>query len=115
MLPAFKLSKRHILNTLMQSTAHALHVSMSHCLCLILGCISAPPPACYPGTTSTSLFGSGLQGKHHKLTKSMFPDAESDILPLERCMRILPHHSDTGGFFIAVFEKVAKYPQPVPK
>ncbi len=45
----------------------------------------------------------------------MFPDAESDKLPLERCMRILPHHSDTGGFFIAVFQKVAKYPQPVPK
>lgn len=26
-------------------------------------------------------------------------------------MRILPHHDDTGGFFIAVFEKVAKYPE----
>ena len=25
-------------------------------------------------------------------------------------MRILPHHDDTGGFFVAVFEKVAKYP-----
>ncbi|DBB17237.1 hypothetical protein WJX82_009382 [Trebouxia sp. C0006] len=55
------------------------------------------------------------QNGPHKLTKSMFPDAESDKLPLERCMRILPHHSDTGGFFIAVFQKVAKYPQPVPK
>lgn len=55
------------------------------------------------------------QNGPHKLTKSMFPDAESDKLPLEQCMRILPHHSDTGGFFIAVFEKVAKYPQPVPK
>lgn len=55
------------------------------------------------------------QNKAYKLTKSMFPDAEADKLPLERCMRILPHHSDTGGFFIAVFEKVAKYPQPVPR
>eukprot|EP00913_Durusdinium_trenchii_P018639 g17516.t1 len=25
------------------------------------------------------------------------------------CLRILPHHNDTGGFFIAVFEKVAAY------
>ncbi|DBA68056.1 TPA: hypothetical protein ACH3X2_014076 [Trebouxia sp. C0005] len=55
------------------------------------------------------------QNGPHKLTKSMFPDAQSDELPLERCMRILPHHSDTGGFFIAVFEKMAKYPQPAPK
>ena len=54
-----------------------------------------------------------LQHGPHKLTKSMFPDAASDALPLERCIRILPHHSDTGGFFVAVFEKVAKYPQHV--
>ena len=40
----------------------------------------------------------------------MFPDAQSDVFPLERCMRILPHHADTGGFFIAVFEKVGAYP-----
>lgn len=39
----------------------------------------------------------------------MFPDAQSDTFPLERCMRILPHHDDTGGFFVAVFEKVARY------
>ena len=24
----------------------------------------------------------------------------------QRCMRFLPHHSDTGGFFVAVLEKV---------
>lgn len=29
---------------------------------------------------------------------------------MERCMHILPHHHDTGGFFVAVFTKVAKYP-----
>jgi tRNA (cytosine34-C5)-methyltransferase len=23
----------------------------------------------------------------------------------ERCMRILPHHQDTGGFFVAVLQK----------
>ena len=56
-----------------------------------------------------------LQNKAQKLTRSMFPDADSDSMPLERCMRILPHHSDTGGFFIAVLEKVAKYPAPLLK
>jgi hypothetical protein len=25
-------------------------------------------------------------------------------------MRVLPHHDDTGGFFIAVFEKMAEMP-----
>ena len=23
----------------------------------------------------------------------------------DRCMRILPHHQDTGGFFVAVLQK----------
>ena len=41
------------------------------------------------------------------MDRTMFPDAASDALPLERCMRVLPHHSDTGGFFIAVLRKVA--------
>ncbi|KAI5067305.1 hypothetical protein GOP47_0017833 [Adiantum capillus-veneris] len=32
---------------------------------------------------------------------------EIALLPLERCLRILPHDQDTGGFFVAVFRKVA--------
>ncbi|KAL3143427.1 hypothetical protein ABBQ38_002248 [Trebouxia sp. C0009 RCD-2024] len=55
------------------------------------------------------------ENKAQKLTRSMFPNADTASLPLERCMRILPHHSDTGGFFIAVLEKVGKFPQPVAK
>lgn len=35
----------------------------------------------------------------------MFPDEASKAFPMERCMRVLPHHSDTGGFFIAVLQK----------
>ena len=35
----------------------------------------------------------------------MFADEQSARFPLERCMRVLPHHGDTGGFFIAVFRK----------
>lgn len=42
----------------------------------------------------------------HKLSPTMFPSPERSALPLERCMRFLPHHNDTGGFFVAVFEKV---------
>jgi hypothetical protein len=34
-------------------------------------------------------------------------DVEFATLPLERCLRILPHDQDTGGFFIAVFRKVS--------
>ena len=29
-------------------------------------------------------------------------------LNLERCIRVMPHHQDTGGFFIAVIRKVLK-------
>ncbi|XP_011690842.1 PREDICTED: tRNA (cytosine(34)-C(5))-methyltransferase [Wasmannia auropunctata] len=39
------------------------------------------------------------------------PDAnEATKFHLERCMRILPHHQDTGGFFVAVLEKVKSLP-----
>ncbi|CAN0334315.1 unnamed protein product, partial [Discosporangium mesarthrocarpum] len=42
-----------------------------------------------------------------RIRPSLFPPAE-DVgrsLHLERCMRVLPHHQDTGGFFVAVLEK----------
>lgn len=42
----------------------------------------------------------------HKLSRTMFSDEETKKLPLERCLRLLPHHQDTGGFFVAVFQKV---------
>ena len=41
-----------------------------------------------------------------KLCETMFSDEETKKLPLERCLRLLPHHQDTGGFFVAVFQKV---------
>ena len=31
-------------------------------------------------------------------------------LPLERCVRIVPHDQNTGGFFIAVLHKVSSLP-----
>ncbi|KOX72241.1 tRNA (cytosine(34)-C(5))-methyltransferase [Melipona quadrifasciata] len=42
----------------------------------------------------------------------MFPPRPEDAAKFhfERCMRILPHHQDTGGFFVAVLEKVDHLP-----
>lgn len=42
----------------------------------------------------------------------MFPPKPEDAAKFhfERCMRILPHHQDTGGFFVAVLEKVNHLP-----
>ncbi|KAF5200787.1 Ribosomal rna small subunit methyltransferase f [Thalictrum thalictroides] len=37
-------------------------------------------------------------------------DAEVSCLPLERCMRIVPHDQNTGAFFIAVIQKVSSLP-----
>ena len=48
---------------------------------------------------------------HAKLTKSMFSEGDISALHLERCMRLLPHHGDTGGFFVAVLQKVAELPK----
>ncbi|RCH86349.1 hypothetical protein CU098_004063 [Rhizopus stolonifer] len=44
--------------------------------------------------------------KKHPL--STFPPTEEEAkeMHLERCLRIYPHQQDTGGFFVAVFEKV---------
>ncbi|KAI8330569.1 S-adenosyl-L-methionine-dependent methyltransferase [Chlamydoabsidia padenii] len=41
-----------------------------------------------------------------KFPKSAFPPENADSLHLERCLRIYPHDQNTGGFFVAVFEKV---------
>ncbi|XP_073962751.1 tRNA (cytosine(34)-C(5))-methyltransferase Nsun2 [Choristoneura fumiferana] len=42
----------------------------------------------------------------------MFPPKPEDLdkYHLDRCIRILPHHQDTGGFFVAVLEKTALLP-----
>ncbi|KAJ1680129.1 tRNA (cytosine-5-)-methyltransferase ncl1 [Spiromyces aspiralis] len=41
-----------------------------------------------------------------KYTESLFAPANSEELGLEKCLRIYPHQQNTGGFFVAVFEKV---------
>ena len=35
----------------------------------------------------------------------MFPSPEVDSLNIQRCLRILPHQQDTGGFFVCVLTK----------
>lgn len=41
---------------------------------------------------------------------SDFLEEEASTLPLERCMRIMPHDQNTGAFFIAVFHKLSPLP-----
>jgi len=49
-------------------------------------------------------------GPQFPLTKeTMFPPQGADEMNLNYCMRLLPHHADTGGFFVAVLEKVKNY------
>jgi hypothetical protein len=45
-----------------------------------------------------------------RLTASMFASSMSAdaIGQLHHCVRVLPHHMDTSGFFLAVFERVPK-------
>ncbi|KAI9494607.1 S-adenosyl-L-methionine-dependent methyltransferase [Zychaea mexicana] len=41
-----------------------------------------------------------------KFPKSVFPPDNAEALHLDRCLRIYPHLQNTGGFFVAVFDKV---------
>ncbi|XP_076016043.1 RNA cytosine C(5)-methyltransferase NSUN2 [Genypterus blacodes] len=51
--------------------------------------------------------------RHTQIRPTMFPPPDPEKLAsmhLERCMRILPHHQNTGGFFVAVLVKKAPMP-----
>ncbi|RAR00937.1 trna (cytosine-5-)-methyltransferase ncl1 [Stemphylium lycopersici] len=58
-----------------------------------------------------------------KITPGCFPPipkSEEERIPLERCIRVYPHLQDTGGFFIAIIEKlddikIAQYPENAAK
>ncbi|XP_067006255.2 tRNA (cytosine(34)-C(5))-methyltransferase [Anabrus simplex] len=47
-----------------------------------------------------------------QLRPLMFPPKSEDVdkFGLHKCLRILPHHQDTGGFFVALLEKVKPLP-----
>ncbi|KAF2721687.1 S-adenosyl-L-methionine-dependent methyltransferase [Polychaeton citri CBS 116435] len=40
-----------------------------------------------------------------KIVPGTFPPEKEEDIPLKNCVRVYPHHQDTGGFFIAVLEK----------
>ena len=40
----------------------------------------------------------------------MFTPSGTEDMNLDFCMRLLPHHADTGGFFVAVLEKIETLP-----
>jgi tRNA (cytosine34-C5)-methyltransferase len=42
-----------------------------------------------------------------QIRSNMFPPSNIDELHLDRCVRVLPHLQDTGGFFIALIRKTA--------
>ncbi|KAK3706627.1 tRNA (cytosine-5-)-methyltransferase ncl1 [Vermiconidia calcicola] len=43
-----------------------------------------------------------------KIVPGMFPPGPEEEIPLKHCMRVYPHQQDTGGFFIAVLEKLTE-------
>ncbi|XP_029797151.1 tRNA (cytosine(34)-C(5))-methyltransferase, partial [Suricata suricatta] len=52
-------------------------------------------------------------GRHTQIRPTMFPPQDEEKLQamhLERCLRILPHHQNTGGFFVAVLVKKSSMP-----
>ncbi|KAG9355728.1 hypothetical protein JZ751_000566 [Albula glossodonta] len=76
-----------------------------------------------PGMTSWKLMTKGgdwytnwsevPKNLHTQIRPTMFPPTDPEKLKdlkLERCMRILPHHQNTGGFFVAVLVKKAPMP-----
>ncbi|XP_029445861.1 tRNA (cytosine(34)-C(5))-methyltransferase isoform X1 [Rhinatrema bivittatum] len=53
------------------------------------------------------------QSRHTQIRPTMFPPKDEEKLKamnLQRCLRILPHHQNTGGFFVAVLVKKAPMP-----
>eukprot|EP00658_Telonema_sp_P-2_P038961 TRINITY_DN27872_c0_g1_i2.p1 TRINITY_DN27872_c0_g1~~TRINITY_DN27872_c0_g1_i2.p1 ORF type:complete len:325 (+),score=45.74 TRINITY_DN27872_c0_g1_i2:235-1209(+) len=51
----------------------------------------------------------------HAFAASMWPSSQRPSNPLHRCMRLYPHLSGTGGFFVAVIRKTAELPGPTPR
>jgi hypothetical protein len=63
--------------------------------------------------------GSVTAGQRRLYRASMWPPATpgwQSWAPLERCVRLLPHCSDSGGFFVALLRKVRPLPKrPTPE
>lgn len=73
--------------------------------------------------SADALEGARLPARvRRRFHRSMWPpaarggaeEAGAGAPPLHRCVRLLPHLNDTGGFFIAVLRKVRPWPPPQP-
>ena len=49
-----------------------------------------------------------------RIRPTVFPPTNSDDMHLDRCLRVLPHDNDTGGFFVALLRKKNEAPSPRP-
>ena len=90
---------------------HLSHFSQKGFLLELPCCLSCPQPALKSGPTAYSSSGHAPQASSGRLSPSMFPPEGAEALHLERCLRLLPHHANTGGFFVAVLMKAAELPQ----
>lgn len=84
-----------------------------------------PSGKLYEGTSehdneaSTGQFSENVDGNSENgvdlMDDSVAPtnnlEAEVSDLPLERCMRIVPHDQNSGAFFIAVLHKLSSLPR----
>lgn len=69
------------------------------------------------GDTSVSLFDEYSHYSqvpndfHSHIKETMFENFYSDEIrrQLTSCMRVLPHHQNTSGFFITIIEKIAEF------
>ena len=50
-------------------------------------------------------------GNHKHVRETMFANHydQSILNELTKCKRVMPHHQNTSGFFITVFEKIAEF------
>ncbi|KAG5519581.1 hypothetical protein PMAC_001736 [Pneumocystis sp. 'macacae'] len=55
-------------------------------------------------------FDERISMNNKKMPRSLWPPSKEEVkkFSLERCLRIYPHLQNTGGFFVAVFEKIEK-------
>ncbi|WBW73256.1 tRNA (cytosine-5-)-methyltransferase [Schizosaccharomyces osmophilus] len=62
---------------------------------------------CDSDLNTYSSFESVPKDLNGKMAKSLWPLPEEELtqMGIERCMRVYPHHQNTGGFFVAVIEK----------
>ena len=65
----------------------------------------------YEEATAGLPSGEGWQDREARMVKGMWyspPEDENERIPTEHAIRIYPHLQDTGGFFVAVFEKLGE-------